>query len=212
MARRTPPRYKSGPKKGQFMPKRARKRKARKNPGRTVARRRNPPKRRKATTRRTVRRKAPAKRRTYRRNPRRIGIVRTLIDGTVEAGQILVGKAAVRTIPDLAGLPKQGNMGLAVQAGTALVIGIAADMFLSKAASRALVAGALTAPLETLIISFRTPWLALALSPVTANNALGAYVRASGLPAGAGAGMGRYVKAPSVSRLSTARGMGNGSY
>ncbi len=210
MARRMPRRYKSGPKRGQFMPKAARKRtaprKRKRNIGRTVARARtNAPakKRRAATTRRPV-----ARKRNYRGNPRRPNIIRTLTDGIVEAGQMLVGKAAVRTVPDLAGLPKQGNAGLAVQVATALVIGYAADMFLSRRAVSAITAGALSAPLETLIVATDIPWLGRALSPVTQTNSLGAYVQ----PRGVSPGMGRYVQGPKLSRVSSARGMGNGGY
>ncbi len=223
MARRMPRRYKSGPKRGQFMSKAARKRK--RNPPRkraraaTSTRRRAPAKRKRNIGRTVARRANPVrkKRRSYARNPRRPNIIRTLTDGLVEAGQILVGKAAVRTLPDLAGLPKQGNMGIAIQAGAALVIGFVADMFLGRNAVRAITAGALTAPLETLIVAYQIPWLSGALAPVTANGALGAYVQRGGggpgrVAAATAPGMGRYVRAPRVSRVSTARGMGNGGY
>ena len=205
--RRTPPRYKSGPKKGQFMSKRARaarkggrKRKGRRNPGRTVAKRttkRNPTRKRAAARRRTTRK------RTYRRNPRRVDIVQTLTNGVVEAGQILIGKAAVRSIPDLARLPKQGNTGLAVQIGTALAIGYGAEMFLSPAASRAMMAGALSAPLETLIVSYRVPWLSTALSPVTAEAGVSAYVMGS-----PSASLGRYARRPRIAPPAEDRGLG----
>lgn len=203
MARKLPPRYKSGPKKGQFKPKAARRRKSsstrkrrtRRNPGRTVAKRRRSPARKRTT-----------KRRTYRRNParsKRMDVVGTFVDGVTEAGQIIVGKAAVRSIPDLAGLPKQGNMGLAIQAATAVGIGYVADMFLSRDAARAMTAGALTAPLETLIVSYRVPWLSGALAPTTANASLNAYVR--GAP-----GLGRYAKRSAIPAPagSAARGLG----
>ena len=190
MARRLPPRYKSGPKRGQFMSKRARsskKKTRRRNIGRTVAA---------AGT----------------SNPRR-NLMGTLMDATIEAGQILVGKAAVRTIPDLAGLPRAGNLGIAVQAGTALALGFVANMFVSRSAARAITAGALTAPLETLIVSYQIPWLSQALSPVAASGNLSSYVQGAklGQPGGS-AGIGRYVRAPRVSRVSAARGMGNGGY
>lgn len=216
--RRMPPRYKSGPKKGQFMSRRARSAKKRKRPrrniGRTVARR-NQPARKAARRRPAARARRPAARArpAYRPNPRRPDIIRTLIDSTVEAGQVLIGKAAVRTVPDLVGFPASGNTGIAIQAGTALVIGFVADMFLRPATVRALTAGALTAPLETLIVANDVPWLARALSPVTAQNQLGAYVQwGAGRGGGSHAGVGRYVRRSPVSRLSTARGMGNGNY
>jgi len=193
--RRTPPRYKSGPKKGQFMSKRARAaksggKKRRRNPGRTVARRNPSHTRKRATTRRPVARKKAA-RRSYKRNPRggRMPIMRVFTDGIVEAGQILVGKAAVRTIPDLIpNVSKEGNMGIAIQVGTALAIGWAADMFLSKNAARAMTAGALTAPLETLIVAYQVPWISSALAPVSSQTSLQAYVR------GNGGSLGRYAR------------------
>lgn len=200
--RKTPERYKTGPKKGQFKPKSARssssrkrkapakRRTARRNPGRTVARKRSAP----------------------RRNPPKIlggNIVGNLMDAGIEAGQILVGKAAARSIPDLAGLPKQGNVGLAIQTAVALATGWAASMFMSPNAARAITAGGLTAPLETLVVAYRIPWLSEALAPVTANAELGAYVqgRARALPPrsnGNGNGVGAYVR-----RSMPERGLGS---
>ena len=202
------------------MPKAARKRtaprKRKRNIGRTVMapRKTNAPRKRKrATTRAATTRRPVARKRTYARNPRRSArgmgsTIRTFTDGVVTAGQMLLGKAAVRTVPDLAGLPKQGNAGLAVQAGTALVIGYIADMFLPRQAVNAITAGALSAPLETLIVASKIPWLGRALSPVTQGDNLGRYVQ----PRGVTPGMGRYVQGPRATRVSTARGMGNGGY
>jgi len=188
--RKARPRYKSGPKKGQFMSDRAiaasrrRKSPARKNPGRTVAKR-NP------SRKRATRKAAPRKRAPARRNPpRRVDIVGSLMDGSVEAVQILIGKAAARSLPDLVGAPKQGNIGLAVQAATALVTGYVAGMFLSENAARAMMAGGLTAPLETLIVSYDVPWLGRALSPVSTANGVAAYASRAQI----GSGMAGYVK------------------
>lgn len=128
--------------------------------------------------------------------------MRSLTDGAIEAGQVLIGKALVRSVPDLMGLPKEGNMGLAVQAGVAVTIGYVSEMFLSRDAARALLAGGLTAPLETVIVAYRVPWLSAALSPVTATNSLGAYVRGNG-----SAGMGRFVR-HRLPATSNARGLG----
>lgn len=174
------PRYKSGPKKGQFMSNRAiaakkaaRSRKRTTTTRKRATRKRNP-------GRSVAPRKSPTKRKAARRNPprkRRVDIVGSLIEGGTEAAQILIGKAAVRSIPDLIGAPKQGNVGLAVQAGAALVTGYVAGMFLSENAARAMMAGGLTAPLETLIVSYRVPWLSNALSPMTAQAEVGAYAR-----------------------------------
>ena len=212
--RRAPPQYKSGPRKGQFMSKRARsaKRKRRRNPGRTVAKRNAPRKRKRAASSRRprARKRAAPRRNRYARNPRRgrMPIVRVFTDGLVEAGQILVGKAAVRTIPDLIpNVSKEGNMGIAIQAGTALVIGWVADMFLSKSAARAMTAGALTAPLETLIVAYKVPWISSALAPVSAQTSLQAYVRGNGGSLGRYARRPRSPNDPGLGRYAVERGM-----
>ncbi len=160
MARRLPPRHKSGPKKGQF----------RKRAG---ARRKNPAKRRaaprRAAARAAPRRAAPrraAPRRAYRRNPaRRLDVVKMLTRGTTMAAQVLIGKAATRAVPDLMNLPKGGNTGLAVQVATALGVGFIAQQFLSAGAAAAILAGGLTAPVETLIHNANIPYLSQYLSP-----------------------------------------------
>jgi hypothetical protein len=204
MAKRTRPRYKSGPKKGQFMSDRAiaaskggrkrtrRKATTRRNPGRSVAVRKSNPPRRKRRSPAKVARRRPV----TRRNPpkRRLDIIGSLMDGGIEAVQILVGKAAARSIPDLIRAPKEGNVGLAVQAATALVVGWGASMFLSPNAARAMLAGGLTAPIETLVVAYRVPWLSNALAPVTAANNVGAYARGR-----IGNGVSGYVRArPSI--------------
>lgn len=136
-------------------------------------------------------------RRSYRRNPVGGDIVGMLTEGSIGAVQVLTGKAAARAVPDLVGLPKQGNTGLATQAAVAVGAGFVADMFLSKRAANMILAGGLTAPLETLIVAYSVPFFSEALSPTTANNAVGRYVRAARNPgrtvASGGGGMGRYV-------------------
>lgn len=192
--RKARPRYPKGhPKAGKFMSNRAiaarkaARSRSRKNPGRTV--RKNAPKRRATTRKRTTttKRRSPT-----RRNPprRQIDVVGSLMDGSVEAVQILIGKAAARSLPDLVGAPKQGNIGLAVQAATALVVGWGAGMFLSENAARAMMAGGLTAPIETLIVSYNVPWLGRALSPVSTANGVAAYASRARI----GNGLSGYVK------------------
>ena len=200
--RKTPPRYKSGPKKGQFMSKRAR---AARKGGRTTARKRTTTTRkRRRTTKRNPGRTVMPRARTNapRRARRRTGglagfdFVGSFVAGATEATQVLVGKALARSVPDLVGLPKQGNIGLAIQTGVALLTGYAAEMFVSAGAARALMAGGLTAPLETLIVAYNVPWLAPALHPVTGQNALGSYVmgaNGAALAAGRRRALGRYV-------------------
>lgn len=192
--------------KGRFVKAGARKR-TRSKSKRRASPRRNPP--RKANgqfAKRGGARRSTARRSSPRRNaprPKLPDLVGTLMDGTVMATQVLVGKAAVRSIPDLTGLPKQGIPGLAVQAGVALATGYVATMFLSPNAAAAITAGGLSAPLETFLVAQNVPWIGRALAPTTANAAVGAYVSRRRLkrPTGVGAyvprrnrvGVGAYV-------------------
>lgn len=157
MARKTPERYKTGPKKGQFKPKA----------------------KRRSTRRSSSRRKTPARktRRSYRRNPARPDIVQTLMNGTVTASQVLVGKAAARAVPDVLKLPKGGNAGLAVQVATALALGYVSAMFFKKDTAAAILAGGLTAPVETLILAADVPYLSEYLSPEAEAAAVAGYVQ-----------------------------------
>jgi len=143
------------------------------NPRKRAATKRKAPVRRRTTT---ARKAAPRRRTTYRRNPAKPDIMGMFMGGTTTAAQVLVGKAAARSVPDLMSLPKEGNTGLAVQAAVAVAIGYLADMFLPRDASAAILAGGLTAPLETLIVANKVPWLSDALSPTTAQAEVGAYV------------------------------------
>lgn len=104
-------------------------------------------------------------RRSYRRNPPKGGdIVATLTQGALDAGGILVGKAATRSIPQLLTLPQTGNTGLAVQAATAVAVGWAADRFVGPDVGRMILAGGLSAPMESLVVRFNVPWLSTALT------------------------------------------------
>lgn len=184
VAKRLPPRHKSGPKKGQFR-KRASSRK--RNPAPRTTRQAAP--RARATTRgrpTTRRRVNPGRTVARRRNPPRVKIVKQLQSGVVGAAGVLIGKAGARTIPVLAGLPKGGNTGLLIQAATAIALGMAADRVLGKRMGEMVLAGALTAPLETLVVAYNVPFFAPALEPTTAVAELGAYVHG-------GAALGSYV-------------------
>ncbi len=103
-------------------------------------------------------------------------VTKTLMDGAMDSGLVLVGKAATRAIPLMANLPKEGNIGLAVQGLTAVVVSMLAQNFLRPAQARMILAGGLTAPLETLIVSFNVPFLAPALQPVEGDAQLSAYL------------------------------------
>jgi len=134
----------------------------------------NPRKRRRATSSRA---RTTTRRRTYRRrrNPPKVKILGQLMDGVKDAGGIIIGKAAARAIPTMTNLPKQGALGLAVQAGVALAAGIAAHRFVGRDFGRMVLAGGLTAPLETAIVANNVPLLGPALSPATGATQVGLY-------------------------------------
>jgi hypothetical protein len=73
-------------------------------------------------------------------------------------------------------LPKAGNVGLAVQVATALALGYMSEMFFTKNTAAAILAGGLTAPVETLIVGANVPYLSAYLSPVGAGNGVAGYV------------------------------------
>lgn len=121
--------------------------------------------RRRAAPRRAPRRRA--RRRSYRRNQPRLGggrIVRQLTDGATGAFQVLVGKATARSVPEMIGLPQTGAFGIAVQAGVGIVAGMIAHQMFGKKAGDFVLAGALTAPLESVIVAANIPILSPALS------------------------------------------------
>lgn len=127
---------------------------------------------RKTTKRRATARRAPAKRkttrrrRTTRRNPPLRNALRTLQDGLMGGAEVVLGKAAARVIPTTLGLPKQGNVGLAVQIGVATTLAVALDfMGLGRDHVGYIAAGAFSAPLETLAVAHNVPLLAAALHP-----------------------------------------------
>lgn len=173
------PRYKTGPKKGQFKPR------ARAKTTQKKATRRAAP-------------QAPAKP-TYRRNPRRPNVVKTLTNGSITATQILAGKVAVRAAPDLLRLPKTGNAGVAVQIAIAVTLGLVGDMFLKRTTAATLMAGALTVPIENLAYAAQIPYVSTYLSPNAQAEGVSGYVRpgkgiAGYVRPGRGHGTGGYVQ------------------
>ncbi len=181
MARRLPPRHKSGPNKGRFMKRRraAPQRRAPQRRRQVASRSRAPARRRRPTqSRARVYSRPRARRRNPCENPQRMtfrNITRQLTDGAMDSVLVLTGKAATRTIPLMANLPKEGNIGLAIQALTAVVVGMIAQRVVTPARARMILAGGLTAPLETLIVSYNVPFLAPALQPVESDAQLSAY-------------------------------------
>lgn len=203
MARKMPARFTSGPKKGQFKPRGAKKRRRRRNPASssTSAAARSSTVKKSNPSRRRRRAAAPARRRR-RRNPGTPSLVRQLVGGVKDAAAIVGGEAAARIIPTMAKLPKEGPVGLAVQAAAGVAAGYLANRFMGREVGRLVLAGALSAPLKTALVAARVPVLSPALSPATQAEALGAYksLRAYVLPSGDQVGtrrpgMGSYVSA-----------------
>lgn len=135
---------------------------------------------RKRSTRRNpvARKKGTRRRRRARRNP---PIIRRLTDGTVGALQVLTGKAVARSVPGVVGLPTDGATGIATQAAVAIFAATIAERFLSSRAASFVLAGALTAPLESAIVAANVPFLSQALQgePLPA---MSAYPMATAIP------------------------------
>jgi len=135
--------------------------------------------------------------RYVRSNPVRGDIVGTLVDSTVCAAQLTLGKAASRALPDLVNLPQGGNVGVAIRAGAGVVLGYAADMAGFRDLGGKLLEGALQGCVEDYVVQFNIPFLADALRrPPGVVPAVG----------GGGGTTGFYTSAPHV------RGAGTGAY
>lgn len=175
--RKTPPRYKSGPKKGQFMPKAARRRK-RSNPTR---------KRRRSTSSRSS---APRRRRrrTTRRNPPVGDLLGRVTGGFVDAITLTAAQGITRLVPGMLKLPQAGPVGLAISTAVAIALGMASEYVLGADAARLASAAALSVPLQQAALQYvapKVPVVGSALVPT-----LGAYPRRR-LPAARGR-MGAY--------------------
>lgn len=119
-----------------------------------------PKRKRRSPRRRTTRR------RTYRRNqPVRLkGIQKQLTDGAVGAFQVVAGKATARILTQQLGLSTEGATGIATQAGVALLAGMLAHKLFGANAGKMILAGALTAPIESMVVNAGVPVLSDALS------------------------------------------------
>lgn len=105
------------------------------------------------------------KRRHFRSNPpvSMRGFVPMLMEGVVDAGEIVVGKAAVRLVPSLFGWTRGTMMNLIAQSATAVVLGYAGHSWISRNAGKMLLAGGLASPIEDMIKSANIPMLSAAL-------------------------------------------------
>lgn len=159
---------------------------------RAVAKKSNPPRRRRKTV--AARKRAPARRRRRsssrrRRNPGGGTIVRQFTQGAQDALGVVAGKALARMIPTVVPqLPKAGVVGLGVQAATAVLVGFGASKFLGREVGRMVLAGGLSAPLETAVVAFRVPFLGTALDPVASTAAVAAASMGAYVPRRVGSG------------------------
>lgn len=139
----------------------------------------------------------------YRRNPGGIsGIVSQLTTGLMNAAEVTVGRIAARIVPALFKLPQGGAIGLAVQTGVGIAAGMAAEK-VKRGSGAFVLAGALSAPVESIIKGLNLPVVSAALGELPGDYGYGEYADAldpgtvgtlSGYPA-AGAGMGDYALA-----------------
>jgi len=127
-----------------------------------VATKRNPVRRkttvkRRATRRKPARRKKTVRRRStsrrVRRNPPRKFTVQNVLgevqQGAIDAAGVVVGKAATRIVANFVPIPKEGAiMNFVVQAGSAIVVGMAARMVVGRDMARMVIAGGFAAPIE----------------------------------------------------------------
>lgn len=84
-------------------------------------------------------------------------MVKQIMGAAGDALKLTGGQAAVRLIPGLANLPRGGTVGLAIDAATAVVVGLAADQFLSSADARIVTAGAISVPLQRALNTYVAP-------------------------------------------------------
>lgn len=161
---------------------------ARRRKRRAPARRRNPtPKTR--------------RRRSVRRNP---PMVRQLTAGVLGTLQMIAGKVAARTIPTLANLPRDGAVGMGVQGVVAIVLGVLGTRMLGAEAGKNIMIGALSAPIESALVTANVPFVSEALQPLGSypqvySGGVGAYPAVAGVPLGREAvGEGFYSPRPGV--------------
>ena len=116
---------------------------------------------RKTISRNPQRRKVSGKR--YRRNPRiprtARGFGNQLFNGVIDAGEVVVGKATAKMIPQMMGIPSSGPMGLLTQALVAIGVGFLGTQMISANAGKMMLAGALASPVEDMIKQMNIPFL-----------------------------------------------------
>jgi hypothetical protein len=103
--------------------------------------------------------------RRYRPNPpvSMKGFIPMLMEGVIDAGEIVAGKAAARLIPALFGFQRGTMMNMIGQGATAVAIGYLGHSFISRNAGKMLLAGGLASPVEDIIKTLNIPMISAAL-------------------------------------------------
>lgn len=109
------------------------------------------------------------KKKGYHRNPPMSmrGFMPMLMEGAIDAGEVVVGKAAARLVPSLFGFGKGTMMNMTIQAITAIGMGYIGHSFVSRNAGKMLLAGGLASPLEDIIKAANVPLISAALGEET---------------------------------------------
>jgi hypothetical protein len=105
--------------------------------------------------------------RRHRRNPfmgGRGGMFSAVKRGIIGGTGVVLGKAASRAIPTLVNLPRTGVLGAAIQGATGVLLAPFVTKFMGGEWGTAFLYGAFAAPIESLIVGFKVPVLAPALS------------------------------------------------
>lgn len=108
---------------------------------------------RRRTTRKRTTRRSPARRRARRNPPRKFtvqAVLKEVQQGVLDAGGVIVGKAATRMIANFIPVPKETMMmNFVVQAGSAIAVGMVARTVFSRDVARMMIAGGFAAPVES---------------------------------------------------------------
>jgi hypothetical protein len=85
------------------------------------------------------------------------------MNGAIDGAEVVVGKSLVRTLPQMVGLPTGDATGLVMQALSAVLVGWAGHSFISPNAGKMMLAGGLSAPMETFIKQLNIPFISAGL-------------------------------------------------
>lgn len=130
--------------------------------------------RRRTVTRTRTVSAAPVRRRRRRRNPQGFSInsiLHRVQSGALDATCIVVGKAGTRYIAQQFSYPSGSMMDGIIQGVSALGLGMLAERFIGSDRARFVLAGALSAPLETVIADANIPQISPLLGAVPSNTA-----------------------------------------